>query len=38
MNQFSRESGENYKLGEMARFLRYLSAIYDQAARAATSL
>jgi len=38
MNQFSRDSGENYKLGEMARFLRYLSALYDQAARAATSL
>jgi|SoiMethySBSTD1v2_1073268.scaffolds.fasta_scaffold207558_3 predicted MarR family transcription regulator len=38
MNQFSREGGENYELGEMAQFLRYLSALYDQAARAATSL
>jgi predicted MarR family transcription regulator len=38
MNQFSREGGENYDLGEMAQFLRYLSALYDQAARAATSL
>ncbi|HEY8460384.1 MAG TPA: winged helix DNA-binding protein [Blastocatellia bacterium] len=38
MNQFSREGGDNYELGEMAQFLRYLSALYDQAARAATSL
>jgi len=38
MNQFSREGNENYDLGEMAQFLRYLSALYDQAARAATSL
>ena len=38
MKQFSREGDENHKLGEMAEFLRYLSALYDQAARAATSL
>ena len=38
MSQMPRGSGENYKLGEMAQFLRYLSALYDQAARAATSL
>jgi predicted MarR family transcription regulator len=34
----SKESDESYKLGEMAEFLRYLAAQYDQAARAATSL
>lgn len=38
MSQFSRDGGDNLKLGEMARFLRYLSGLYDQAARAATSL
>jgi predicted MarR family transcription regulator len=39
MNQMPGEEGEkNHKLGEMAQFLRYLSALYDQAARAATSL
>lgn len=38
MGQFSGEGRENEKLGEMAQFLRYLSALYDQAARAATSL
>lgn len=38
MNQLSGEAKENLKLGEMAQFLRYLSALYDQAARAATSL
>jgi predicted MarR family transcription regulator len=38
MNQLSRDGSENQKLGEMAQFLRYLSALYDQAARAATSL
>src|SRR5262245_33060082 len=34
----SKESDENYKLGEMAGLLRRLAALYDQAARAATSL
>lgn len=38
MSQFSRDGGDNFKLGDMARFLRYLSGLYDQAARAATSL
>jgi predicted MarR family transcription regulator len=38
MNQLSGEGRENDKIGEMAEFLRYLSAFYDQAARAATSL
>jgi predicted MarR family transcription regulator len=37
-NQLPREGGDNRKLGEMAQFLRYLSALYDQAARAASSL
>ena len=34
----SGESSENFELGELARFLRTLSGLYDQAARAATSL
>ena len=29
---------DNFELGELARFLRQLSGVYDQAARAATSL
>ena len=31
-------SAQNFELGELARFLRMLSGVYDQAARAATSL
>ena len=34
----SKDHHENETLGEMATFLRHLSALYDQAARAATSL
>ncbi len=34
----SGDSNENFELGELARFLRTLSGLYDQAARAATSL
>jgi predicted MarR family transcription regulator len=34
----SKDGHENEQLGEMAQFLRMLSALYDQAARAATSL
>jgi predicted MarR family transcription regulator len=34
----SSEGKENAKLGELASFLRFLSGMYDQAARAATSL
>jgi predicted MarR family transcription regulator len=34
----SREGTDNAKLGELAAFLRFLSGMYDQAARAATSL
>lgn len=34
----SREGSANTRLGEMAGFLRFLSGMYDQAARAATSL
>lgn len=34
----SGEATENHELGELARFLRTLSGLYDQAARAATSL
>jgi predicted MarR family transcription regulator len=34
----SREGSQNARLGEMAGFLRFLSGMYDQAARAATSL
>jgi predicted MarR family transcription regulator len=32
------EAGENFEPGELARFLRRLSGLYDQAARAAASL
>jgi predicted MarR family transcription regulator len=32
------EGADNAKLGELAAFLRFLSGMYDQAARAATSL
>ena len=32
------ETGQNFELGELARFLRSLSGSYDQAARAAASL
>jgi predicted MarR family transcription regulator len=38
MKQFSGEEDESYKVEEIAQFLRYLSGLYDQAARAATSL
>jgi predicted MarR family transcription regulator len=38
MERFSTEGDKNSKLKEMAEFLRYLSALYDQAAREATSL
>jgi predicted MarR family transcription regulator len=34
----SSEGKENARLGELAGFLRFLSGMYDQAARAATSL
>ncbi len=34
----TREGSENARLGELASFLRFLSGLYDQAARAATSL
>ncbi|MFN7570656.1 MAG: winged helix DNA-binding protein [Betaproteobacteria bacterium] len=34
----SREGTDNAKLGELAAFLRFLSGMYDQAARGATSL
>lgn len=34
----TKEGGHNTRLGEMAAFLRFLSGIYDQAARTATSL
>jgi predicted MarR family transcription regulator len=34
----SREGADNAKLGELAAFLRFLSGMYDQAARAAASL
>jgi predicted MarR family transcription regulator len=34
----SADGSENPELGELARFLRGLSGLYDQAARAATSL
>lgn len=33
-----REDSDNERLGEMAAFLRFLSGMYDQAARAAASL
>ena len=32
------EGKDNARLGELAGFLRFLSGMYDQAARAATSL
>jgi predicted MarR family transcription regulator len=32
------DDAENLELGELARFLRTLSGLYDQAARAATTL
>jgi predicted MarR family transcription regulator len=35
---FSGDSEQNTQLGELAQFLRNLSGLYDQAARAATSL
>lgn len=34
----SKEGTENARLGELAAFMRFLSGMYDQAARAATSL
>jgi predicted MarR family transcription regulator len=34
----AKDGSENARLGEMAGFLRFLSGMYDQAARAATSL
>lgn len=34
----SRDGAENPRLGELAAFLRFLSGMYDQAARAAASL
>jgi predicted MarR family transcription regulator len=34
----NKDGSENARLGEMAAFLRFLSGVYDQAARAATSL
>lgn len=34
----STDGSENARLGELAAFLRFLSGMYDQAARAATSL
>jgi predicted MarR family transcription regulator len=34
----AKEGSENARLGELASFLRFLSGLYDQAARAATSL
>lgn len=34
----TRDGSENARLGELASFLRFLSGLYDQAARAATSL
>ena len=34
----TRDGAENARLGELASFLRFLSGLYDQAARAATSL
>ncbi len=34
----SKDGSENARLGELAGFLRFLSGMYDQAARAATSL
>jgi predicted MarR family transcription regulator len=34
----SGDSSENARLGELAQFLRALSGVYDQAARAAASM
>jgi predicted MarR family transcription regulator len=34
----AKDGSENARLGELAAFLRFLSGMYDQAARAATSL
>jgi predicted MarR family transcription regulator len=34
----NKDGSENARLGELAAFLRFLSGMYDQAARAATSL
>jgi predicted MarR family transcription regulator len=34
----SKDGSENARLGELAGFLRFLSGMYDQAARAASSL
>ncbi|MFO0209049.1 MAG: winged helix DNA-binding protein [Betaproteobacteria bacterium] len=34
----AKDGNENARLGELAAFLRFLSGMYDQAARAATSL
>jgi predicted MarR family transcription regulator len=34
----SGDAAENARLGELAQFLRTVSGLYDQAARAATSL
>jgi predicted MarR family transcription regulator len=34
----SKEGTENFEVGELARFLRVLSGMYDQAARAAASM
>jgi predicted MarR family transcription regulator len=38
VSSLSADGSENPELGELARFLRGLSGLYDQAARAATSL
>jgi predicted MarR family transcription regulator len=38
ISSLSADGSENVELGELARFLRSLSGVYDQAARAATSL
>jgi len=38
VSSLSADGSENFELGELARFLRWLSGLYDQAARAATSL
>jgi predicted MarR family transcription regulator len=38
VSSLSADGSENLELGELARFLRGLSGLYDQAARAATSL
>jgi predicted MarR family transcription regulator len=38
ISSLSADGSENVELGELARFLRGLSGVYDQAARAATSL